>query len=549
MRNMFIPFIIICSLLSICFSQDWVLIWSDEFNQPGLPDPDKWSYDTGGDGWGNNELQYYTSNRSENARIEDSTLIIEAKKESYSGNSYSSARLVSKNKGDWLYGLIEVRAKLPSGRGTWPAIWMLPTSMEYGAWPSSGEIDIMEHVGYDPGIIHATVHTDSLNHIKGTQVGKNINVDDCSSQFHVYKVEWDSGRVDAYVDNEKYFSFDNKYLDYKTWPFDKKFHLLLNIAIGGSWGGAQGVDSTITSARMYIDYVRVYQQVESRPLSLNVNKTSGGSVNINPEKTQYTSGDQIEITASTQTGYQFKYWSGDIYSYVNPLKFIINSDITINANFVTTGELVINGGFDDGLTQWAQWSNTGIISEREVKNGVFQIRISEAGNNDWDLQLSQAGMNIIAGHKYRISFNASASGERNITVRVNMTVPPHNSWFSKVFSIRTEMKSYTCEFIMAEPGDDNARIEFDFGKSTNTTFIDNISLKDLSSTECKNHPRISNISSTGTVHIKQLLLKNGVIENGYNLLGKRVKDSYGQTRLSAKGLYIYKDKLNKNSKP
>jgi beta-glucanase (GH16 family) len=126
-------------------AQDWVLVWSDEFNSPGLPDESKWSYDVGGGGWGNNELQYYTLKREENARIEDSTLIIELRKEAFQERDYTSARLVSKNKGDWLYGRVEVRAKLPSGKGTWPAIWMLPTDWEYGQWPSSGEIDIMEH--------------------------------------------------------------------------------------------------------------------------------------------------------------------------------------------------------------------------------------------------------------------------------------------------------------------------------------------------------------------------------------------------------------------
>jgi beta-glucanase (GH16 family) len=131
--------------------QTYNLVWSDEFDYTGLPDTTKWSYDVGGSGWGNQELQYYTYRRTDNARVEEGKLIIEAIKESYSGMNYTSARLVTKNQGDWLYGKIEVSAMLPKGRGTWPAIWMLPTDWEYGGWPSSGEIDIMEHVGYDEG--------------------------------------------------------------------------------------------------------------------------------------------------------------------------------------------------------------------------------------------------------------------------------------------------------------------------------------------------------------------------------------------------------------
>ena len=146
------------------FAQEYELVWSDEFDYTGLPNSEKWSYDVGGSGWGNNELQYYTENRTENARVENGNLIIEARKESYGGNNYTSARLITKSQGDWLYGKIEVRAKLPGGRGAWPAIWMLPTDWAYGGWPSSGEIDIMEYVGYDPGVVHGTVHTESYNH-------------------------------------------------------------------------------------------------------------------------------------------------------------------------------------------------------------------------------------------------------------------------------------------------------------------------------------------------------------------------------------------------
>ena len=243
---------------------EWRLVWSDEFDYNGLPDPKKWGYDVGGHGWGNKELQYYTEARKENARVENGKLIIEARKDAWEGHEYTSARLISKGKGDWTYGRIEVRAKLPSGNGTWPAIWMLPTGHEYGSWPSGGEIDIMEHVGFDPDVIHFSIHTKAYNHKINTQKTATIKVDDARSGFNVYTVEWTPEEIRGYVNEQKYFTFKNERLtnpaaDFQQWPFDKPFHLLLNIAVGGTWGGAKGVDETIWPQRMEIDYVRIYQ--------------------------------------------------------------------------------------------------------------------------------------------------------------------------------------------------------------------------------------------------------------------------------------------------
>jgi len=152
-----------------------------------------------------------------------------------------------------------VRAKLPKGRGTWPAIWMLPTDWEYGNWPRSGEIDIMEHVGYDQGNIHGTVHTDAFNHTKGTQRGGSIMAPMASEEFLVYSINWDAEKIDFYIDNRLYFTFENTGKGFSEWPFDKRFHLILNIAVGGAWGGAQGVDESIFPQTMQIDYVRVFQ--------------------------------------------------------------------------------------------------------------------------------------------------------------------------------------------------------------------------------------------------------------------------------------------------
>ena len=237
------------------------LVWSDEFDYEGKPDPTKWGYDTGAGGWGNHELQNYTS--GDNAEVKDGLLIITARKEKSGNAEYTSARLVTRGKGDWLYGKIVVRAKLPKGLGTWPAIWMLPTDWKYGSWPKSGEIDIMEHVGYDQDNIHYSIHTESYYHSIGTQKTSTTKWAGVSEEFHEYAIEWLPDKIIFYTDDKVTYTYQpTKYKStptYKEWPFDKRFHLLLNIAVGGDWGGQRGVAEDIWPQTMEVDYVRVYQ--------------------------------------------------------------------------------------------------------------------------------------------------------------------------------------------------------------------------------------------------------------------------------------------------
>lgn len=236
-------------------------LWADEFDGSGALDAAKWGYDVGGHGWGNNELQFYTASAA-NATVANGLLTIEARREQKEGKGYTSARIVTKGKGDFLYGRIEARAKLPAGRGTWPAIWMLPTENIYGGWPGSGEIDIMEHVGYDLNKVHMTVHTTDYNHTKGTQRSGTKVVPTATTDFHNYRIDWTPYAIRGYIDDEKVFEFVNTNSGVTAWPFNQKFHLLFNIAVGGNWGGAQGVDDTVFPVKMEVDYVRVYKMIE-----------------------------------------------------------------------------------------------------------------------------------------------------------------------------------------------------------------------------------------------------------------------------------------------
>lgn len=237
------------------------LVWNDEFNNEGKPNEKKWNFETYGNKWkwGNNEAQHYT-NSKENAFISNGTLKIIAKLEDIDGSNYTSARLSTKGKGDWKYGKIDVRAKLPDGAGAWSAIWMLPSKNFYGKWPASGEIDIMESVGYDVDSIFSTAHTLDYNHIKKTQKGGGDRIDNAASKFHDYSLEWDEYEWRSYVDGELIYTYKNDFKGYESWPFDKEFYLILNLAIGGNLGNKKGIDNSQFPKTFEIDYVRVYQR-------------------------------------------------------------------------------------------------------------------------------------------------------------------------------------------------------------------------------------------------------------------------------------------------
>jgi len=239
------------------YSQKWKLVWADEFNYTGLPDSAKWDYEVGF--IRGHEAQYYTSKRIENIRVENGNLIIEARKEHYLTAAYTSGSVNTKYKKEWLYGKVEVRAILPKGVGMWPAIWMLGSNIDKVSWPNCGEIDIMESIGYDSSMIYMTIHNGLFNGSKGTQIGCKTKIESIYDQYHVYKVEWYPDRLDFFVDDIKYITYPKAGNSKEMWPYNDPEYLLLNIAVGGDWGGIKGIDDTIFPQKMIIDYVRVYQ--------------------------------------------------------------------------------------------------------------------------------------------------------------------------------------------------------------------------------------------------------------------------------------------------
>ena len=247
------------------------LVWQDEFNGPRL-DLAKWKFDTSRnkEGWHNGELQYYSAGRPENIRLANGLLTIEARHETlkpaqypdWGGQHYTSAKIVSKGAG-WTYGFYEVRAKLPCARGTWPAIWMLPVDMK--TWPDDGEIDIMEQVGAEPNLIYASLHTKLFNHILKTQRSAQRLVPTSCAAFHRYQLDWRPDSITIGVDDRGILRVRNDQPGGKgAWPFNAPFEMILNLAIGGDWAGAKGIDDAAMPQRMIIDYVRVWQTAEGR---------------------------------------------------------------------------------------------------------------------------------------------------------------------------------------------------------------------------------------------------------------------------------------------
>lgn len=248
-------------LCAAAFAQEGPkLVWSDEFDTPGLPDPSKWAYQSGGGGWGNNELQFYTEARPENARVEGGRLIIMARREDWHGRAYTSARLVTKGRQHFRYGWFEIRAKLPCARGAWSAFWMLGEQWPESPWPAVGEIDILEHVGYDPHRIHAAVHNAAYNGMRNTHKTVAAAAPSACEAFNTYALLWTPQFLEFYANGEPYFIYYNQQTGHDSWPYDKPFFLLLNLAVGGSWGGREGVDDSAFPLRFEVDYVRVYDR-------------------------------------------------------------------------------------------------------------------------------------------------------------------------------------------------------------------------------------------------------------------------------------------------
>lgn len=481
-------YIIISLFLTALYlnAQEWELVWSDEFNYTGHPDPTKWVYDVGNSGWGNNELQNYTSNRLENARVENGNLIIEARRDFHENIEYSSARLKTAGKGDWLYGRIEVKAKVPLGQGMWPAIWMLPTDWVYGGWPESGEIDIMENYalnGITPYTSEANIHTQAYNHMIGTNKGGKIEtLSNVEENYHIYAVSWFDDHMVFDVDGQQYFSFNNEG-SWQTWPFDQRFHLILNIAVGGTLGTTPNPD--IFPTQMIVNYVRIYRLNENVNYNLNISSDVGGTIETAPNLPSIKSGTEVTYSAIPNTGMKFDAWGGDLKGQPANTKLVIQKDMTAKAYFKDENEMVVNGQFKADNSGWTHTMIDGSTGSLKITSNEAHIEINNSGTQLWSIALSQTSddLKLIQNKSYTFSFSARSDINRTISTGIGKNYDDYAGYFIKTENISTSNSDYSYTFTMNEATDENVRIFFDCGLNNSDVYISNVSIIEETSTK------------------------------------------------------------------
>lgn len=413
------------------------LLWSDEFDGTKL-DMNTWNYEPHEPGWTNNELQEYTTSE-DNVFVQDGNLVIKAIKDDSNGSThYTSGKVTTQNKQDFMYGKVVVSAKAPEGQGLWPAIWMMPTDESYyGQWPKCGEIDIMEVLGNDVNTAYGTLHWGEPH---GEKQGTVTLTDGTSfaDSFHEYSVEWEPGEFRYYIDGEHYLTVNDWFSavegeDEKAYPapFNQTFFVQLNLAVGGNWPGNPDDTTDFDNAEFLVDYVRVYQK---EAYDLNVSK---------PEK---------EYKKADETG-----------------------------NFITNGDFSVAEDLTDDQ-DWKFLLFEGGEGSAEIKDNTMIVYTEKKGTVDYSVQLVQPDLPMIKGKSYRVTFDCWADEERPLIVCISA---PNAGWVrylkDSYLKVTTEPTTYTYEFTMKNKDDNNGRLEFNMGNkgSTATVYIKNVRVEEI----------------------------------------------------------------------
>lgn len=473
MKNVFLLSLIFCFALQ-SYSQKYVKVWSDEFNSPGLPDSTKWDF-LNQKGY-NDEREYYTRKESKNAWIQDTTLIIELRKEPYLTANYTSAMLVSKYKGDWLYGKFEIRAKVPGGSGSWPAIWMMPTDDAYGGWPNSGEMDIMEYIGVNPNNLYFTTHYRGITGTHSQSGTYTSAISQPYNKFITFTLVWTPTKLEWYADNKLYHSYAKTADDPKIWPYNKMFYMILNLAYGG-WGGA--LDDTKLPKKFYVDYVRVYQLQETAgPFTLNIEPANGGTVEVNPKMDTYPEGTKVTLKAIPNEKYEFDKWLH--VGSANPITIEVNKDMTLIPVFKKKNELVLNGEFTLGLLNWNHLyflDAVTMAATPSVVDGVYVMNVTKPGTANWHICDQQSDLSIEKGYTYLVSFDAKADNPGTMDVYMSKNHDDYATYYSTVKTITKDMQHFTWTFKMLQASDPKCRFGFGFGRFTGKVYLDNVSVE------------------------------------------------------------------------
>ena len=459
-------------------AQNRILVWADEFDNS--IDFSNWDFEIG---FTNDNVHYYT-NRPENLQINNGVLNIIALEESYMGYNYTSALLKSKT--NWRYGRFEARIKLPATNGFVPAFWMLPAENSYGWWPKSGEIDIMEQPSNEVSNIYGTIHSETHNNFTGTgAVGGVTVVPDAQTDFHVYAIEWTADRIDFYVDSQNYFSFSNDYGGSATWPFDKPFYIILNLAVGGGWVGNPD-STTVFPAILEVDWVRVYQYIDDIAIngsdfnSYFSSDISYSVPDINNATYSWEVPGNAQIVTDQNTNkikVDWNYFGGDIKANVNTNagNRIINFPVRVSHN------LLKNSGFEKGVKYWNGISNYPAYADFSLStNSIFNghqslsIDVQTLSVNSWDIQCSQKDIVLEAGKNYTLSFWAKTDNSPGDINAAIISFDPFVVYYSELINLTNNWAQYEINYTATTS--DTVALNIDLGFQTGVYYLDNFLL-------------------------------------------------------------------------
>ena len=462
------------------FAQCWNLVWEDEFTGNQLNS--NWTYQTGGNGWGNNELQAYT-NRPENTTVANGYLNIIARAENYNGADYTSARIRTINNGDWRYGKMEARIKTPVTQGIWPAFWMMPTDNVYGTWPSSGEIDIMEQLGHQTHISYGTAHWGIDYNNKGSSGNTITNPNgNYSDDFYTYSIEWEPGQIRWYLDGVLFHTLnESDVVAPFTWPFDEKFHFILNIAVGGNWPGAPD-NSTVWPQTMQVDYVKVYQLLNNividgkKSVEPAASNTTYSVPSLNNTSYAWSVPNGATIISGAGTNEITVDWAntaGDISVDIsNPC----GSTTSVFPVYVTPN-LSPNPGFELNESLWDFNFANGASGDLLInttdkvlgeKSGCMDV--VDLGNNFWDAQLSPEQIELTANEEYKISFWAKANSTNRTMSMAIINSTDYTYYAGTGLTINDQWNYY--EYIFTAPVTASSSINLDLGYEIGETCFD-----------------------------------------------------------------------------
>ncbi len=477
------PIIAFLSLSCLCFqlhSQCWNLVWEDEFTGTTL-NTDYWSYQTGAGGWGNNELQYYTD-RVDNVNVTGGNLEIIALEENYNGANYTSGRIRTLDKAQWTYGKMEARIQVPEGQGIWPAFWMMPSDNAYGSWPGSGELDIMELLGHEPDICYTTLHYGYTDDHQSQGTSYQLpGPDDFADGFHDFSVEWEPNKIEWFVDDVSVFILTDTDLAPYPWVFDRDFHFILNVAVGGNWPGPPD-NTTVFPQTMLVDYVRVYQLLDNidiwgndhvMPNSTNLTYTvpdlPGASyVWTVPADMTITGGQSThEITVDVGTT------SGDITCVITngcgTVTALMPVEVTIN--------FWPNYGFEQSYAHWNTRDANGgeanfNITTSDPQEGLLasHVEVITPGQNGWDIQLSRDDVPLVEGTDYSLEFWAKADINGRQLPIAFIDLDDYTGYASTTFTLTNSWAEYSFDF--TAPATANGLFNIDLGGEAGDFYFD-----------------------------------------------------------------------------